>query len=449
MTDATTLPPPPPPPPPRTAVAPTPAPARPGLLARLFHPIVEARTWKATLQALLDLPFGIAWFTVIVTGLSVGFGTLITLVGIPILLLLLLFSRVLNTVERARSRLLLDIDVPSPFRSLSAPDGLWPKIKTLLSDGAAWKALAFGLVLFPVGIVSFVVAATVWSVALAGITYPIYGWSLPRSDGDLFSGDLAVAANVVYFVVGLLVLVAAPYVMRGLGAVDRALVRALLGPSGTVQLQQRVEELAESREASVDAAEAERRRIERDLHDGAQQRLVALAMDLGLARERLERGDDATGTAELIGHAHDEAKRAITELRELVRGIHPAVLADRGLDAALSSVAARCPVPVQLSVDLPERPPAPVEAAAYFVVAEALTNVAKHSYARQVWVRVAQRGPVVVVEITDDGVGGAVVHRSGGLAGLADRVKAVEGTVRLASPPGGPTTLLVELPCGP
>jgi signal transduction histidine kinase len=414
----------------------------------LFHPIVEARTWKATLQALLDLPFGIAWFTVIVTGLSVGFGTLITLVGIPILLLLLLFSRVLNTVERARSRLLLDIEVPSPFRSVSAPEGLWPKIKTLLADSAGWKALAFGLVLFPVGIVSFVVAVTVWSVALAGITYPIYGWSLPRSDGDLFSGDLAVAANVVYFVVGLLVLVAAPYVMRGLAAVDRALVRALLGPSGTVQLQQRVEELAESRDASVDAAEAERRRIERDLHDGAQQRLVALAMDLGLARERLERGEDAAGTAELIGHAHDEAKRAITELRELVRGIHPAVLADRGLDAALSSVAARCPVPVQLSVDLPERPPAPVEAAAYFVVAEALTNVAKHSYARQVWVRVARRGPVVVVEITDDGAGGAVVHRSGGLAGLADRVKAVEGTVRLASPPGGPTTLLVELPCG-
>jgi signal transduction histidine kinase len=408
---------------------------------------VEARTWKATLQAVLDLPFGIAWFTVIVTGLSVGFGTLITLIGIPILLLLLLFSRVLSAVERARGRLLLDVDVASPFQSLSVPGGLWPRIKTLLSDAAAWKALAFGAVLFPVGIVWFTVAVTVWSVALAGITYPTYGWALPRSDGDLFAGDIAFVANIVYFFLGLVVLVAAPHIMRGMAAIDRALVRGLLGPSGTVQLQQRVEELAESREASVDAAEAERRRIERDLHDGAQQRLVALAMDLGLARERLERGDDPAGTAELIGHAHDEAKRAITELRELVRGIHPAVLADRGLDAALSSVAARCPVPVQLDVELPERPPAPVEAAAYFVVAEALTNVAKHSYARQVWVRVVRRGPAVVVEVTDDGVGSAVVHQSGGLAGLADRVKAVEGTVRLASPAGGPTTLLVELPC--
>jgi signal transduction histidine kinase len=409
---------------------------------------VEARTWKATLQAVLDLPFGIAWFTVIVTGLSVGFGTLITLIGIPVLLLLLLSSRVLSAVERARGRLLLDVDVPSPFRSLSVPGGWWPTIKTLVSDGAAWKALAFGLVLFPVGIAWFVVAVTVWSVALAGITYPTYAWALPQGSGGLSGGDLVVVSSIVYFVLGLVLLVAGPYIMRGLAAVDRALVRALLGPSGTVQLQQRVEELAESREASVDAAEAERRRIERDLHDGAQQRLVALAMDLGLARERLDRGDDTAGTAELIGHAHDEAKRAITELRELVRGIHPAVLADRGLDAALSSVAARCPVPVQLDVDLAERPPAAVEATAYFVVAEALTNVAKHSYARQVWVRVAQRGPVVVVEITDDGVGGAVVHQSGGLAGLADRVKAVEGTMRLASPPGGPTTLMVELPCG-
>jgi signal transduction histidine kinase len=233
-----------------------------------------------------------------------------------------------------------------------------------------------------------------------------------------------------------------------MAVVNRNLVRGLCGPSGAAELQHRVEELSESREASVDAAEAERRRIERDLHDGAQQRLVALAMDLGLAKERLERGDDPAGTVLLVGQAHDEAKRAITDLRELVRGIHPAVLADRGLDAALSSVAARCPIPVDLQVDLPERPPAPVEATAYFVVTEALTNVAKHSRARGARVRVSRRGPMVTVEVTDDGVGGAVVQEAGGLAGLADRVRAVEGTLRLASPPGGPTTLLAELPCG-
>ena len=453
MTGTTTLPPPPPPPslPAPPAAAPASLGRRSGTLARLFRPVVEARTWKATLQAILNLPLGVAWFTIIVTGLSVGVGTLVTLIGIPVLLLLLLFSRVLSAVERARARLLLDVEVPSPFRSLSAPSGLWAQIKALVGDGAAWKALAFGLLLFPLGIVSFVAAVVLWSVGLTGVTFPLYGWALGSGSGsgglDLGVMERAIV-SVVIGVAGLIVLLVTPHVMRGLAAVDRALVRALLGPSGTVQLQQRVEELAESREASVDAAEAERRRIERDLHDGAQQRLVALAMDLGLARQRLERGDDPAETVELVGHAHDEAKRAIVELRELVRGIHPAVLADRGLDAALSSVAARCPVPVELSVDLVERPPASVEATAYFVVAEALTNVAKHSDARQVWVRVARRGPVVVVEITDDGVGGAVVHASGGLAGLADRVKAVEGTVRLASPPGGPTTLLVELPCG-
>ncbi len=447
MTDTTTLPPPPPPRPPAAVAAPTPA--RPGVMARLFRPLVEARTWKATLQAVLDLPFGVAWFTIIVTGLSVGVGTLVTLIGIPILLLLLLFSRALSGVERGRAGLLLDIDVPSPFRSLPAPGGLWARVKTLVTDPAAWKALAFGLLLFPIGIVSFVAAVVLWTVGLTGVTFPLYGWALTSDTGGLNLGVMERAINsVIIGVAGLIILLITPHVMRGLAAIDRALVRVLLGPSGTEQLQQRVEELAESREASVDAAEAERRRIERDLHDGAQQRLVAVAMDLGLARQRLERGDDPAATAELVGHAHDEAKRAITEFRELVRGIHPAVLADRGLDAALSSVAARCPVPVELSVDLPERPPAPVEAAAYFVVAEALTNVAKHSFARQVWVRVARRGPMVVVEITDDGVGGASVQQSGGLAGLADRVKAVEGTVRLASPTGGPTTLLVELPCG-
>jgi signal transduction histidine kinase len=226
---------------------------------------------------------------------------------------------------------------------------------------------------------------------------------------------------------------------------DRGLIRGLLGRSSTEALEQRVTELQESREASVDAAEAERRRIERDLHDGAQQRLVALAMDLGLARQRLERTGDAA-TADLVGQAHDEAKRAITELRQLVRGIHPAVLTDRGLDAALSAVAARCPVPVDLQVMLPARPPAAIKATAYFVVTEALTNVAKHSHARVARVHVFRRDGWLVVDVADDGVGGAAIERAGGLAGLRDRVRAVEGILRLASPPGGPTSLLAELP---
>ncbi|MGH9278891.1 MAG: sensor histidine kinase [Acidimicrobiales bacterium] len=183
----------------------------------------------------------------------------------------------------------------------------------------------------------------------------------------------------------------------------------------------------------------------RDLHDGAQQRLVSLAMDLGQAREKLPTDPDTA--AALVAEAHEEAKRALTELRELVRGIHPAILEDRGLDAALSAVVARCPVPVTLDITLSSRPPAPVESAAYFVVAEALTNVARHSRATRATVAIAGTAERLVVEITDDGAGGADPARGTGLAGLAERVEAVGGWLRVISPTGGPTTLVAEIPC--
>jgi signal transduction histidine kinase len=420
-------------------------------IRRRLHAIVSPKTWKATAHLLADLPLGIVWFTIVVTGISLGFGTIVTLIGIPVLIGLLLFSRVMSTVERARARALLDADIPSPFTSL-AEGSLWQRFKALVGDGASWKGLAYGIVMLPVGIFNFVVVVVLWSVVLAGLTYPAWGWSVPRGDDDWtlwFQGALNAAETtvvaLVYLAAAVVFLLITPYVVGGLAAMDRGLIRGLLGRSSTEALEQRVTELQESREASVDAAEAERRRIERDLHDGAQQRLVALAMDLGLARQRLERTGDAA-TADLVGQAHDEAKRAITELRQLVRGIHPAVLTDRGLDAALSAVAARCPVPVDLQVMLPARPPAAIEATAYFVVTEALTNVAKHSHARVARVHVFRRDGWLVVDVADDGVGGAAIERAGGLAGLRDRVRAVEGILRLASPPGGPTSLLAELP---
>jgi signal transduction histidine kinase len=195
----------------------------------------------------------------------------------------------------------------------------------------------------------------------------------------------------------------------------------------------------------VDAAEDERRRIERDLHDGAQQRLVALAMDLGMAREKLR--TDPQAATELVGEAHEEAKRALAELRDLARGIHPAVLADRGLDAAISALAARSPVPVGVDVAT-GRLPGPVESTAYFVVAEALTNAAKHARAGELAVRIARQGDLLVVEVTDDGAGGADPARGNGLRGLADRVAAIDGRLTVTSPPGGPTLVRAELPCG-
>jgi len=210
-------------------------------------------------------------------------------------------------------------------------------------------------------------------------------------------------------------------------------------------MEARIGELETSRAGVVDAAETERRRIERDLHDGAQQRLVSLAMDLGRAKAKF--GTDPEGAAEIVSQAHDQAKEALAELRNLVRGVHPPVLSDRGLDAALSGLAALSPVPVTVSVELPSRPPAAIEAIAYFVVAEALTNIAKHAHAHHARILVVGVDDQLSVEITDDGVGGADPAGQG-LSGLAARVAGVDGQFRVTSPPGGPTTLEVTLPCG-
>jgi signal transduction histidine kinase len=231
-----------------------------------------------------------------------------------------------------------------------------------------------------------------------------------------------------------------------LPGLDTALARTLLGPSRTEELALRVESLARSRADIVAAGDAERRRIERDLHDGAQQRLVSLALNLGMARTTLT---DASGPArEVIEAAHDEATQALAELREFVRGLHPAVLNDRGLDAALSGIVARAPVPVRLHVDVAPRCSPSIEAIAYFVVSEALTNIARHAHAEHAEVTVRRTGDRLRVVVTDDGRGGATADGTGtGLPGLAQRTAAVDGTLTVHSPPGGPTTITVELPC--
>jgi signal transduction histidine kinase len=221
------------------------------------------------------------------------------------------------------------------------------------------------------------------------------------------------------------------------------LARALLtGGDGD---SERVSELARSRARLVDAFEAERRRIERDLHDGAQQRLVALTMTLGLARLDAPPGP----LADQLAKAHEEAGEALVELRELIHGIHPKVLADYGLQAAVADAADRSPVPVDLDLELPGRLPGPVETAAYFVVCEALANVAKHSGADRAGVRGGYADGRLVLQVRDDGRGGADAEGGSGLTGLADRVSVLDGRLSLSSPPGGPTLLRVEIPCRP
>ena len=295
----------------------------------------------------------------------------------------------------------------------------------------------------------------VWSVAVGLTTLPLFDWALPDGGFEWGSYRLTglglVGAYALTFAVGVGSLAVAPTIVHAMADGDRRLARLLLTRGPNEMLERRVTQLQQSRDASVESSASELRRIERDLHDGAQQRLVSLAMNLGIAKERLEASDDPRA-AELVGRAHDDAKQAIAELRDLVRGIHPAVLTDLGLDAAVSALAARCPVPVALDVDVPRRLPSPIEAAAYFVVAEALTNVAKHSDAQQAIVRLHERERAgsrrLIVEVHDDGRGGASAERGSGLRGLHDRVVAVEGSMALNSPVGGPTSIVVELPCG-
>jgi signal transduction histidine kinase len=286
-----------------------------------------------------------------------------------------------------------------------------------------------------------------WAAGLALTLLPAYNSALPNGGARL--GLMTVHGTIPTLPLALLglalLVIGAPWVLAGVTAVQASLAVHLLGVSPTRVLEKRVGQLKESRDRSVDAA-AERRRIERDLHDGAQQRLVALAMDLGMARENLHTDPQAAWA--LVEEAHQESKRALVELRDLARGIHPAVLVDGGLDPALSALAASCPVPVQVRVDLDARPSARIEAVAYFVVAEALTNVARHAHANRASVALARRGDRLTIEVRDDGVGGADLAKGTGLAGLGDRVSTVDGRLDVLSPPGGPTTILVELPCG-
>ena len=398
-------------------------------MKQLFAPLARARTWSETLHLLLDLPLGIAWFTIAVTGLSLGAGLVVlALIGLVVLVATVFAGRLIGIVERARAAALLGVEVLPPAPAESRHEqGNWRRIKSMLLDVPGWKGLGYGVIMLPLGIMNFTIVVTLWSIALAGTSYPLWGWATPQNDwyGHAVHGWVKTGWISGSFVIGVLALIAVPHVVRGLAAVDRGLIKGLLGGSPTAELRQRVESLTVSRDASVDIAESERRRIERDLHDGVQAVLA------------------------LVERAHDDSKRAVSELRNLVRGIHPAVLTDRGLDAAVSALAARSPIPVEVNIALPTRPPATVESAAYFVIAEALTNAAKHSGASLIRVDARVVDGRLRVEVSDDGSGGADVEHGGGLAGLAGRLAAVEGRLRVASPIGGPTAILAELPLTP
>ncbi|MGW3569698.1 sensor histidine kinase [Streptomyces sp. NPDC000941] len=330
-------------------------------------------------------------------------------------------SPAFTRMQRRRFKALLGIDIPGPARR-------GPELRYNLLVG---PAIACG-------------GALVWCFALVvGLAAStVFVWS--PLGGRLKFLPTAMAATYVT-AVGLALLALAYWLTGALARADVRAATALLGPDPATELERRVEDLTERRAGTVDAADAERRRIERDLHDGAQQRLVSMAVNLGLAKATL--GDLPEEARKVIDEAHREAKEAIEELNNLVRGLHPAVLDDRGLDAALSGIAARAALPVRLHVDIPERPAPTVEAVAYFVVSESLANVTKHAQATGADVTVARAGDILRVVIADDGVGGADPAQGSGLTGLVGRVGSVDGTFDLSSPRGGPTVITVELPC--
>ena len=413
----------------------------------LLRDLVSPRTWLAMTSHLAGLFTGLLVFTFVVTGLSLGFSLLVlALAGLPILGLTLRVATWFAAAERARLAFMLGVPIPAwPAEGRAGYRwGLVPRWR-MLAQRASWGELSYGLLRLPVSAVALTVSVSFWSAGLVMLALPFYNKYLPAGGAELGDTVLRGTSVTVTSALGLVVLIVAAQVTRGFATADAAMSRRLLGPRS--DLAARVTELEISRERVVDAAEEERRRIERDLHDGAQQRLVALAMELGRAQAKFT--DDPEGARKLVDQAHAQAKEALTELRNLVRGVHPPVLTERGLDAALSGLAALCPVPVDVHVDVPVRPKSSVEAVAYFVVAEALTNVAKHSRASHAKVVVEGHGypGTLTVMISDDGIGGADAH-SPGLAGLADRVSGVDGRLSVESPTGGPTIIAAELPCG-
>jgi signal transduction histidine kinase len=381
-----------------------------------------------------------------------GFGANLSWpLGLVFLVVVFLAVPLLTTTHRHRLRVTAGVEIPPQPR---LPNRLtWPGIAAAARSQATWRQLGYHLLAAPALAAGAIMAFGLW---LAGLIFTfIYAiaWMLP-ADGLYRRGQssspsanlpsLGLPVDLWLTLAGIAALMLAPRFSALVGTVDAWAARTLLGPSRAEQLEHKVEHLTQTRAGVVDAADAERRRLERDLHDGTQQRLVSLAMNLGMARAQATTAEEAQRA---IADAHEEAKAALVELRDLVRGLHPAVLEDRGLDAALSGVAARVPIPVRLTVDIPRRPAAAIEAVAYFVVSEGLTNITKHAQASQAEVVVQRAGNRLHIIITDDGVGGADPARGTGLAGLARRAESVDGTFEISSPEGGPTMLTVDLPC--
>jgi signal transduction histidine kinase len=398
--------------------------------------------------ALVAFPLSILAFVVVITGLAAGAGLLVVWVGVAVLAGTLLAARAFAAVERGWLPRVLGAPVPRP--AYLRPDG-GPvrRMLTPLRDPQTWLDALHAVIRFPLAVLAFSLTVTFWSLALGGLTYWAWDWALPHTPDNsdlpelLGFEDTAATRIVFYLAIGLAAALILPFAVRGVAVLQALLGRVLLTSRAATQAE--IGRLSRGRDAAVAAEAVALRRLERDIHDGPQQRLVRLGMDLARAQRQLDR--DPAAARSTLGEAAGLARETLEELRALSRGIAPPVLADRGLAAALAAVAARSPVPVELAVDLERERLTPVaENTAYFVVSEALANVAKHSGATAVQVVVTQVADRLRVVVEDDGAGGAVQAPGHGLAGLADRVRAVDGALTVDSPRGGPTRLTAELP---
>ena len=389
-------------------------------MTRILLRPLRLETWRELAFVLLGGVTAVVGFCVQVAGLAAGLSLLVTLIGIPILAALAYVDRWLCAIDRWRASFLLGEPVPGVYRRPERP-GILARLRMLAVDPQTWRDLGWIWLNVVLGFVAAVLMLSLWAVVGWLVTFPVYWWLLPDS-----------------------ALPDAPWGLTDTwGEHDAG--RSLLGPSERERLEHRVGELARTRAAAVDAQASELRRIERDLHDGAQARMVAVTMDLGRAHEKLD--SDPEAARELVEAAHAEARTAIADLRRLVAGIAPAVLTDRGLDAALSALVASCRVPVSLDVRLGERLPIAVEVAAYFVVSEALVNIQKHADAQHARVHLRLQNGSLIAEVADDGLGGADLGAGSGLSGLRDRVAALDGILVVTSPEGGPTIVRAEIPC--
>jgi signal transduction histidine kinase len=424
------------------------------------RPLVSRRTWSELLYIVITVPLSAACFAIVVIPLLAGLAASVSVLGAILGLALLTAATragrgVGRTCRRLAARLAGEqVAPPRPFQPGRGP---LARVDARIRDAAGWRGIAYALIRLPLALVSVYAVALTWLSGAFYLTYPLW-WAIaggpdhtattspvtnPLPAGGVHVGSWPLAFAVCFL--GAALLLAAPWSVRLVVTADRWLIRRLLSAA---PMSERVRQLEAGRAQAVDDSAALLRRVERDLHDGAQARLVALAMNLGLAKEKLGTDGDPPNVAkarELVDTAHRSAKEALIELRDLARGIHPPAL-DGGLPDALATLAARSAVPATLSTDIAVRPTAAIETIAYFCAAELLANAAKHSAASHALVHAQAQDGTLRLSVTDNGTGGADPGQGSGLAGLALRIRTVDGTLHIDSPAGGPTVITVDLP---